>query len=796
MVGQFVPASGNKSFILSWGVRESRELSLQKGYINIQKIAEHLHLSTQHVESAQRIYLMALQRNFTMGRNNSYVAASCLYTICRREKSPVMLIDFSDILQTPVKPLGKTFLKLLRLLHISVPNIDPSLYLERFAHKLNLKNDIYKVTYTGIKLIQAMTRDWICTGRRPTGLCGAALLISTRMHGIFVHSNTIANIVRISNPTIIKRLSEFKNTSTAKMKVSDFDKIRLNDLPSNSLPPCVIASKRRKFREDMLRNNKAVSLCDSEEISSTVASAKCGKDSEQHLTNDTYSPNCNEDTFSLSNTINNTNADDVINADDAPNALSYNNLTLLDSRSSCNGMEDATTTECSVNGGGSTRGMGRTGELNSTISSCLPGGSILGGSQTGDDVENLTTNGINVEEICNENPEGNDLDELAKKIINTIDVEKQSSILKVNVSSLHMNNSHCDGSDSEEASEKEKIQFSHSNKQWRVKKENDQIDNPAIQSTVSIATINHLSHLESCLTTPMISPQKFIPSNGTYKNGKCTNGTCTNGTCTNGKCTNGSLSSVQSEKQNMSKAIQSHDNKNGALSKKVLHNDPEMGDRLDSLNNDPETTYSSTLKETFNSELSHLLNEVDDLNILEYANNAKENKLLHEPNDMHKDDVDHVSSIMSDFNYFFENNSNTVESQPPNATDIPSDASVEQFNESLSDFYDSEIENIILSEKERKRKMLIWDDMMKSYFPQYYKQFKKQKKKRSSYHTDLVGADKSKKKKKKEQEQEQNDHHPLDEQTTGESVIMALEKSDKSMSTKMNYDVLKSLFSS
>ncbi|EUD69434.1 hypothetical protein C922_00297 [Plasmodium inui San Antonio 1] len=727
MVGQFVPASGNKSFILSWGVRESRELSLQKGYINIQKIADHLHLSTQHVESAQRIYLMALQRNFTMGRNNSYVAASCLYTICRREKSPVMLIDFSDILQTPVKPLGKTFLKLLRLLHISVPNIDPSLYLERFAHKLNLKNAIYKVTYTGIKLIQAMTRDWICTGRRPTGLCGAALLISTRMHGIFVHSNTIANIVRISNPTIIKRLSEFKNTSTAKMKVSDFDRIRLNDLPSNSLPPCVIASNRRKLRQDMLRNNQVRSLCDSDEMFSTAASAKSTKHSEQLLTNETYSPNGNEDTFSLQNGLS------VTNGDDADNVLSYNNLTLLDSRSADNGMEDATTTGCIVNGG-RPPGIGHSTELNSTISSFLPSGSTLGESQTGDDGDNLTNSGINVEEICNENPEGNDLDKLAKKIINTIDVEKQSSILKGNISSLHTKDPQCDGSDSGEGSQRDGFPFSPSSNNQRNGKKggNDLTDHHAIKSTVSIGSINHFSDLDSCLTTPMISVEKLIPPNGS---------------CSNGGCLDGSLSPLGSERDNTSHLMSAHHNKD-APSKKALLNGPEMDDGLESLNNEPEAAYCSTLKETLNSELSQLLNEVDDFSILQYANNASDNNLSNQPNGIHKDDINHVSSILSDFNYFFENNCNAVESQPHNTVDIPSDTSIEKINESLSDFYDSEIENIILSEKERTRKMLIWDDMMRSYFPQYYKQLKKQRRKRSSYHPDRVGADKSNKKNK------------------------------------------------
>lgn len=58
------------------------------------------------IESAQRVYLMGVQRNFTMGRLSSHVAAACLYVCCRREKSPQMLIDFSDVLTTPVKTLG------------------------------------------------------------------------------------------------------------------------------------------------------------------------------------------------------------------------------------------------------------------------------------------------------------------------------------------------------------------------------------------------------------------------------------------------------------------------------------------------------------------------------------------------------------------------------------------------------------------------------------------------------------------------------------------------------------------
>ena len=36
---------------------------------------------------------------------------------------------------------------------------------------------------TAIKLIKRMMLDWMAYGRRPSSLCGAALLISARFHG-------------------------------------------------------------------------------------------------------------------------------------------------------------------------------------------------------------------------------------------------------------------------------------------------------------------------------------------------------------------------------------------------------------------------------------------------------------------------------------------------------------------------------------------------------------------------------------------------------------------------------------
>ncbi|SPJ12861.1 transcription factor IIIb subunit, putative [Plasmodium sp. DRC-Itaito] len=660
MVGQFIPSSGNKSFILSWGIRESREISLQKGYVNIQKIADHLHLSSQHIEGAQRIYLMALQRNFTMGRNNSYVAASCLYTICRREKSPIMLIDFSDILQTPVKPLGKTFLKLLRLLHINVPNIDPSLFLERFAHKLNLKNDIYKVTYTGIKLIQAMTRDWISTGRRPTGLCGAALLISTRMHGICINSNTIADIVRISNPTIIKRLAEFKNTSTAQIKASEFDKISINDIPSNNIPPCVIYYNKKKFKDNISEKNKTLSLCDDVDIFSEDMS-------------------CN-----LINNEANKCFNDIMN----------------DNFSSCKNEENKTTL------------------LSSTHSNIDNNDLIF--NQNYSDHLSKSDYSIHVDEICNENPKGNDIHNLAQKIMNTINLDVNSNILKKVDTKINIHN--------------------------------NLMDTLSVHTDVSTNTHkgSHISH-----------NQEYIGQTDYLDN-----------------------------INNLSNETKNHNNKVADNNQFFISNNIS--------NESNDNTYSTTLKERVTCEINNILNGMDETyNTLlkdpsDFQKEQKEQKKDNNNNNNNNNnnlsnDLNGINNILTDFNYFFDNNCNNVNDQNE-ALDLHSECSSTPSCNSLSDVYDSEIEHIILSEKEREMKMLIWDDMMKNHLPHLSKQLKKHKKR--NHNDNNKNKDTNIKKKQNIIE----DYSQV--QSTGESVLKALGKSDKNLPNKINYDVLQSLFTS
>ena len=60
---------------------------------------------------------------------------------------------------------------------INIPAMDPCVYVMRFAHRLELGEKTHDVSMTALRLVSRMKKDWIHFGRRPSGLCGAALLI-------------------------------------------------------------------------------------------------------------------------------------------------------------------------------------------------------------------------------------------------------------------------------------------------------------------------------------------------------------------------------------------------------------------------------------------------------------------------------------------------------------------------------------------------------------------------------------------------------------------------------------------
>lgn len=255
VIGQFVSTDGSKSHSLGISFphgmkKESRTVTFDNGRKRIQQLGVQLKLNQHCIDTAFNFFKMAVNRRMTQGRKTTHVIAACLYIVCRTEGTPHMLLDFSDQLQINVYSLGKTYLQLSRALCINIPAIDPCLYIPRFAHKLEFGEKTHEVSMTALRLVSRMKRDWMHTGRRPSGLCGAALLVAARMHDFSRSVKDLIKIVKVCDSTIRKRLTEFKNTPSSQLTIEEFQTI---DLEEEQDPPSFTEGKAKAQKAKQLQ---------------------------------------------------------------------------------------------------------------------------------------------------------------------------------------------------------------------------------------------------------------------------------------------------------------------------------------------------------------------------------------------------------------------------------------------------------------------------------------------------------------------------------------------------------------
>lgn len=260
-VGQFVSGSSTSAFGSqrrgkgggTYGFsRDSRETTLANGRRRILEVAQRLRLRNHLVDSAHRHFTMAVERNFVQGRRTTHVVASCLYMACRQEKNNQhMLIDFSDALQVNVYTLGTCFLKFRRLVGIKLQLTDPALYVHRFAAFLDLDDKANAVAYTALRIVGRMNRDWLVAGRRPAGICAAALLIAARAHGFSRSQADVTRVLRVCGMTVNARMKEFEYTPSAQLTLEQFKSVEIED---EADPPSFTRNRYQEARAKAIQD--------------------------------------------------------------------------------------------------------------------------------------------------------------------------------------------------------------------------------------------------------------------------------------------------------------------------------------------------------------------------------------------------------------------------------------------------------------------------------------------------------------------------------------------------------------
>lgn len=122
---------------------------------------------------------------------------------------------------------------------------------------------------TANRLVQRMKRDWIHFGRRPSGVCAAAVLVSARINNVRCSIKDIISIAKVCESTIRKRINEFVETPASQLTYKEFmsqDLDHEEDPPSykisNSMTATVEANldkveKYQKIIEEHLKDSRA-----------------------------------------------------------------------------------------------------------------------------------------------------------------------------------------------------------------------------------------------------------------------------------------------------------------------------------------------------------------------------------------------------------------------------------------------------------------------------------------------------------------------------------------------------------
>jgi transcription factor IIIB subunit 2 len=272
-VGQFLSSESQAANFHNFGSafhhgmkQPSREMTQAKARRGIQVLSNSLNLSPQTLENACVYYNMALKRHFTRGRKNALIYAASVYIACRMEGTMHMLLDVADASEVNAFELGKTYLRMMQTLTLTVPSLDPSIFLMRFVNSLDFGDKTHIVYTTAMRLLQRMMRDSIHTGRRPSSLCGAALLIAGRMHDFNRTTDDIIKVVHCHHATLKKRLLEFKDTPSSMLSIEQFMTV---DLEETHDPP----SYRIARAKDKERIDKFFEANDSEKVIDEVKTA-------------------------------------------------------------------------------------------------------------------------------------------------------------------------------------------------------------------------------------------------------------------------------------------------------------------------------------------------------------------------------------------------------------------------------------------------------------------------------------------------------------------------------------------
>ena len=184
-------------------LNESRMRHLSRAMVEMNILADDLHIPQNVRERAAIIYRTALKKDLVKGRSIAGFVAASLYAACRELEIPRALSEIVEASIEDYKDVARIYRLIVKELDLKLPVDYPMKFVPKIASKLNISRETDQLT---IEILREARDKKGLLGKAPRGIAAAALYLACKINDEATTQKDIAAAAGISEVTLRNRL--------------------------------------------------------------------------------------------------------------------------------------------------------------------------------------------------------------------------------------------------------------------------------------------------------------------------------------------------------------------------------------------------------------------------------------------------------------------------------------------------------------------------------------------------------------------------------------------------------------
>jgi transcription initiation factor TFIIB len=201
-----------------WQIRSrlhaSTNRNLSQAMTELDRLSDKTNIPSPVKEKAAVFYRKALTKDLVRGRSIAAIVSASLYVACRRTRTPRTLREIAEASLVDKKDLARCYRLLIRQLKITMPVIDPIMYISKIAEKVGASG---KAQGFAVRILRKAKKSRVSAGKDPTGLAAAALYIACLQNDEKKTQKDIAEAAGVTEVTVRNRYKTLKKKLNLKM---------------------------------------------------------------------------------------------------------------------------------------------------------------------------------------------------------------------------------------------------------------------------------------------------------------------------------------------------------------------------------------------------------------------------------------------------------------------------------------------------------------------------------------------------------------------------------------------------